>query len=137
MSKYPQVPTEIPNVFGGNFIEILSILEAAKISTYEYRPVKPSSKLAEHTPAGLRALADEIDAYETEKAEFDYWADAARTFNAAVDQKIEDTIKRDAGLYEIPEQYRGKVWNKAWQDGHSGGWGEVFNCLCELVDIFE
>jgi len=136
MSKYPTVPTELPNVFG-DFQTALVALETAKIGIYKFRPVKPSNKLSEHTATAMRKLADELEAYESERAEFDYWATTARDYNAAIDQKIEDTVKRDAGFYKIPELYRDKVWRKAWADGHSGGWSEVFGQLCELVDIFQ
>ena len=45
-------------------------------------------------------------------------------------------IKEYAGLDKVPEQYREKVYSKAYQDGHSGGYYEVYQHLCELVDIF-
>lgn len=45
-------------------------------------------------------------------------------------------MKEVAGLDTIPEQYRKKVWDKAWSDGHSSGYSEVYYHLVELIDIF-
>jgi hypothetical protein len=36
----------------------------------------------------------------------------------------------------VPEQYVGKVISKAWEDGHSSGYSEVFNCALGLAEIF-
>lgn len=51
-------------------------------------------------------------------------------------EAIESFIKYEAGLDSVPEQYRDKLYSKAWSDGHSDGYFEVYMKLCDLVDIF-
>jgi len=49
---------------------------------------------------------------------------------------MESYIKDIAGLNTIPKQYQEKVWSKAYSDGHSNGYVEVYNCLNNLLEIF-
>ncbi len=52
-----------------------------------------------------------------------------------IDSTIIEFIKEQAGISIVPEQYRENLWNKAWEDGHSGGFYEVY--LSSLIEIFE
>lgn len=37
----------------------------------------------------------------------------------------------------VPLEYRKKICQKAWNDGHSNGFSEIYNEMCDLVYIFE
>lgn len=137
MSKYPQVPTTLPTIpTEGTLEQIIRSLETAKISTYEFKPKKPSGGLSS-TATDLRKMADDLDRYEIEKDKFDWWVKTVSDYNTAVNQLIEDYLKAEAGLDRVPEKSRAKVWSKAWADGHSSGYLEVFYHLRELVDLFD
>lgn len=45
-------------------------------------------------------------------------------------------VKHDSDLESVPEQYRDKLYNYSYNQGHSSGYSKVYNILCELVDIF-
>ena len=62
---------------------------------------------------------------------------AIREHNGEVNVLIEGFIKKESGLFDIPEQYQNKVYYRAYSDGHSAGYYEVYQKLCELVEIFE
>ena len=49
---------------------------------------------------------------------------------------INEFIKIESGLNEIPEQYQDKVYNKAYEDCHGNGMYSVYLELCSLVEIF-
>jgi trehalose-6-phosphate synthase len=49
---------------------------------------------------------------------------------------LHEKVKEDSGLNDIPEKYRDKVYSYACREGHSSGYIEIYNILCELVDIF-
>lgn len=51
----------------------------------------------------------------------------------AQELRIEMYIKQQAGLFEIPEQYREKVWNKALE---KDSYFEIYQELDELTDLF-
>jgi len=51
-----------------------------------------------------------------------------------INEVIIDFIKEESGLNTIPEQYRDKVYSKAYENGN--GFYEVYIELCSLVDIF-
>jgi hypothetical protein len=55
----------------------------------------------------------------------------------AIEAVIESFIKEEAGISIVPIQYREKLWSKAWSDGHSSGYYDVYAQLCSLVDIFK
>ena len=54
----------------------------------------------------------------------------------AIENVAVEFIKEMSGLNEIPEQYRDKVYSKAYEYGHSSGLSEVYNTLVDLVEIF-
>lgn len=142
MSKYPRVPplpitadihdTDSVLTAIGKFLELV-----AEVNPSKFRPVKPL-KPFEQTPAATRAYADALEVYEADMAEYTAWLVDAKRYNNAIETAIEDFIKKESGLNtSVPEPYRANVWRKAWNDGHSGGYYEVYQELCELVDIFE
>lgn len=54
----------------------------------------------------------------------------------------ESVIRRDAFRHALEEEYglqdhpkREQVWMKAWDDGHSGGWGSIHNVYAELAEL--
>ena len=53
-----------------------------------------------------------------------------------INEVIIDFIKEESGLNTIPQQYRDKVYNKAYENGHGMGFYEIYLELCSLVDIF-
>jgi hypothetical protein len=54
-----------------------------------------------------------------------------------INEVIVEFIKDESGLNSIPEQYREKVYAKAWSDGHSNGYHEVYSELVSLVELFD
>lgn len=54
-----------------------------------------------------------------------------------IDSIIESFIMESAGISVVPEQYREKLYSKAWSDGHSSGRYEVYLRLQSLIEIFE
>lgn len=48
----------------------------------------------------------------------------------------EDALE-EAGLTYLPEDFQGRLFDKAWEDGHSYGYSEVFNYLLGLADLMD
>ena len=59
-----------------------------------------------------------------------YNAEAAR-----LHQKFRDDLFVDLGITMHP--LRDKLFAKAWEDGHSSGYSEVYNCALGLMDLIE
>lgn len=51
--------------------------------------------------------------------------------------EIEFAARQDEILSELPQEFRGAVSFKAYQDGHAGGYEEVMGHLIELVDMLK
>ena len=46
-------------------------------------------------------------------------------------------INAEKLLEQVPEQYRDKLWEYAYMQGHSCGYQEVYNYMLDLVEIFK
>lgn len=131
--NFPILPTALlqtTNVYQD--IENANLLKV----DYPNRPIRPRRPDSE-SPNEYRIYADLLEKYEAAMVEYNTNRDVISKHNREVDFLIEKYIRKASGLNTIPEQYRNKVWQKAWQIGHSSGYYEVYQCLCDLVDIFE
>jgi hypothetical protein len=90
---------------------------------------KPTKEAVERYTIAVEQYTLDLAEYKT-KDEV-YRAESLRLWNL-----LENKIKEDSGLNDIPEQYRDKVYSYAYQQGHSSGYSEVYNYLLDLVDIF-
>lgn len=135
---FPFVPTleqfKLDNHLLGTY-ELIKTLENLRV--HVSRPQKPSNSFKDHTSVGMREFADKLAIYETEYAEYLIQEKECKIHNQNVGDLIHDFICEESGLNTIPEQYQNKVFSKAWSDGHSSGYYEVYQELCELVEIFQ
>lgn len=123
-------------------VEIEGIYSAIQYGINNYltspqKPAKPQMPIGTPTSTQAREYADKLEEWE---AAIPIWKEARENcidYNRDIDGHIEYAIKTYAGLQNIPQQYRDKVWQKAWEDGHGYGFGEVYNKLCSLLEIFE
>lgn len=103
---------------------------------YPTTPVKPFLKKG-HTSAEAQEYSKLLNTYESDMVAYriakDMYYDKTNPINGLIEQKL----KEDSGLNKfVPEKNRDKVWSKAWADGHSSGYHEVYGHLCELVTLF-
>jgi hypothetical protein len=98
-------------------------------------PKRPRLALA-HTSKEAELYAVELQQFEASQQNYKAARNAVQSLSNAIDAVICEFIKQDCGLESVPEQYREKLWNKAWEDGHSSGYYEVHNKLLGLVEIF-
>jgi len=119
------------------FGEVYKAIEWAQKQYGEYpkapkRPVLQSK----HTSEEAKNYVVLLEQYEKDDTEYKTQKDLWTTNKRKVNDVIEQFIKNQAGLDTVPEQYREKISAKAYADGHSNGYYEVFQHLCSLVDIF-
>jgi len=130
----------LSKIFGDNVNEANSWVKdqlATIAPDWRSKPVKPLLT-SKKTSAEHRAYADALEVYEKEKEAWQVKAKEYEDIENATSWELEEYIKRESGLYTaVPEQYRSKVYAHAWQEGHSNGYTEVYNCLLDLVGIFE
>ena len=134
--NFPVLPPSL-NLVGEVYETIRSAQDTLMVPHIQ-RPAKPkASTLSEGVAAGMRKHADELEAWEAEMLAYNTSMGKIRMHNMKVDALILAFIKSESGLNDIPEQYQNKVFSKAWSDGHSSGYYEAYQQLCELVEIFE
>jgi len=134
----PNLPTleqfQLDNHLLGTY-EMIKLLEKLRVHvSYPRKPDGGGIKIK--TAQEHREYADKLELYEKEMEEYKVQEKECNIHNLKVDSLILDFIKNEAGLNNIPEQYWNKVFSKAWSDGHSSGYYEVYQKLCELVEIF-
>lgn len=101
---------------------------------YPERPSKPVLP-AHPTSADYRKHADALEKYAealwaNKRAAGAYYDEQAR-----VDAYAKEAMLVEAGLDKHPK--RDKIYNYAWQQGHSGGYSEVWNVLNDIADLFK
>ena len=105
---------------------------------YPERPSKPQLPTIKSTPAEHREYADSLEKYNELMITYSLDKDEYQEKEREINIELEKFIKELSGMNrQVPEKYHAKLWSKAWEDGHSGGYTEVYQELCELVDIFE
>lgn len=132
--NFPVLPTALPET--GDVYQDIDNARHLKVDcpNHPRPPQKPNSGAA---PKEYRIYADLLEKYDAAMVEYNTNRDIISKHNHEVDNLIENYIKAAAGLNDIPEQYRNKVWTLAYDRGHGSGYYVVFLQLLELVDIFE
>jgi hypothetical protein len=134
---FPTIPTidqfKSDNHLLGTY-QMIAELEKLRVSIQKpNKPIKP----VDFSSDSFRKYANDLETYETKLEEYQSNFTLGQIHNMKVDARILDFIKIESGLNNVPEQYREKLFRKAWSDGHSSGYYEVYQQMCELVEIFE
>lgn len=135
---FPTIPTleqfQLDNHLLGTY-EMIKLLEKLRVHvSYPRKPDAAGIKIK--TAQEHREYADKLELYEKDMEEYKIQEKECRIHNQNVHELIEMLIKSQADFNSIPSQYQEKVFSKAWSDGHSDGYYEVYQELCELVEIF-
>lgn len=124
------------------YLEHFSVYEAEKrIKThlndlYVHRPREPRLKSTTPTEEELSKFLAEKEEYQKLLKEYNVNNDFYKSESSRLYAILEDKVREDSGLNDIPEQYRDKVFRYAWSERHFSGYYEVYNRLCDLTDIF-
>ena len=98
-------------------------------------PVKPYlAKNANSKDAKVYAI--ELEGYETLEYNYAELKNSYLKMKILYNEILTELVKDSADLQSVPEQYRDKVYSKAYQMGHSSGLMEVHKYLVDLVEIF-
>lgn len=121
-----------------NASSVREAIEIAKEKQLEYpkKPIKPVSRSFEDTPKGMREYANALEKYDSEYDVYSQKLKKYREHKQKLDSQVVDFIKEETGLNDIPKKYQDKVYNYAYQQGHSSGYSEVACILYDLVEIF-
>jgi len=104
---------------------------------YPDRPTKPRL-LSSHNSIDAKRHAENMVQWEIDNDSYKVAISVYRNEEYDINQIIEAHIKEESGFNTIiPDDKKDKVWRKAWEDGHSNGYSEVYGCLCGLVDLFQ
>jgi len=120
-----------------SFCGLIDYLEKIK-GEYPQRPNKPNLP-QKHTSMMASEYSKELGIYEAVLLpEYQTKLKEYNTNRDLIDNLIIELIKEDSDFYRVvPLEYQSKVYSLAYQEGHSGGWSDVYNHLLDLVGIFE
>jgi hypothetical protein len=104
---------------------------------YVSKPKEPLLKSLKPTEEEVSNFLAEKEKYKTDLEDYKTKDEFYRKESSRLYSLLEYKIKEDSGLNNIPEQYRDKVYSYAYQQGHGSGYGEVYNYLLDLVEIFD
>jgi hypothetical protein len=130
---------ELIEKFSGNVIQAIKYVESLR-PEYPVKPVKPlanSKNIQNITSADALEWSKKLEVYEKEIIQYHLKKDHYQATVNLQEIELVEFIKDECNFYElVPERSREKVWSKAWSDGHSCGYYEVYQHLNELVDLF-
>lgn len=120
------------------FDSVMEAIQWARQQGREY-PKKPSKPFLKHGANSEEALnyANSLVVYEKEMVEYKKTNQEYTQEKNDIEGIVIDFIKDAAGLDTVPEQYRNKVYSKAYDYGHSDGLYEVYLKLESLIEIFD
>lgn len=101
---------------------------------YILKPTKPVQSINSSTDAKKYAIA--LEEYEKNLESYKIDIEIYKKRENEINLVITEFIKEMSGLNTIPEQYRDKVYAKAYSDAHSYGYDSVYIELLDLVEIF-
>ncbi len=103
---------------------------------YPTAPKKPILK-HDHTSEEARNYADSLDSYDIFKKDYDDFMNQYRLRDGEVNDIIKCFLWEITGLNQLQNVNKDKVWHKAYEDGHSSGWYEIWLQLIDLMEIFK
>jgi hypothetical protein len=116
------------------FHQLIIIIEKSA-SPHPERPSKPTLN-KNHNSQQVKIYSSQMEEYEKDMVQYDECLKIYRKECSDIAFIIEQLIKDEACLESVPEKSRDKVYSKAWSDGHSSGFYQVYQELVELVDLF-
>ncbi len=134
-----QLNTRFEEICGDKELTLYSKLDLLRQLSNGYvdLPTKPMLKSLTPTDVDMLQYAQDLIQYDIDLPIATQASRERNEFNRDVQSEMKCIICDESGLNDIPEQYRDKVYSKAWQDGHSGGYIEVYNELLDLVALFK
>lgn len=101
-----------------------------------FMPAKPQLQKNASSTDAMR-YAGELRVWEDEHKEYLLQMDFYNKRRQAIEGVIEDFIKEAAGLSVVPKQYQDKVFIRAYKEGHSAGFYEVYLKIKDLIGLFD
>ncbi len=108
-------------------------------SVQQRKPALPHKPILRKDCTSLEAskFAEDLRVWEESSKDIETLKKQVVEYNTKLDSMLVDYYREVAGCKAIPDQYKDKVYAKAWLDGHAYGHSEVYHKLCSLVEIFE
>jgi hypothetical protein len=106
---------------------------------YPKRPVTPERVIDKKTfdsdAEYYRTLADASEQYEKDMSEYKRQVKEAGEVGGQVASDFREFCISDHLDADIPEDIKGLVYSAAYEDGHSAGFSEVYNCMDDFAEI--
>jgi hypothetical protein len=120
--------TEIVN----SFYSLEDALQWRKtnLPSYPLCPRRPKMPNTDATSSEFKEYVASLQEYESEKEKYDLEVKEYNKTERELDTVVCKFIWKRSGLDTfVPELYRDKVWNRAYDCGHSGGYGDIMSHL--------
>jgi hypothetical protein len=121
-------------------LSVSDIIDAVLKSNESFRPERPMKPyLAKnHTSDEAIKYANNLAEYEKEYQAYQEKLIFHNSTQNRLNELVVEFIKEASCLTsDVPVKYRDRVYSFAYEKSHSGGYCEVYNTLCDLVDIFD
>jgi hypothetical protein len=102
-----------------------------------YKPKEPRMPKNNH-PESFLAYAEALERYQANLETWETYKAEAEAHNTLIYSICEGLVREDSGLdtLKVSDKQKEKIWRKAWEQGHSNGYYEVYQELVDLVELF-
>jgi hypothetical protein len=101
------------------------------------KPKAPPCPDSKSSAGEFRVYADALETYEKEKAEYEASIDKIREELSKRQSKFSDDLRVVAGAETvITDAQHTILYDKAYEEGHSGGYPEIHFAYEELLDFY-
>ncbi len=101
---------------------------------YPKKPEKP--RLSSHpTKREVESYLLNLEDYEKKSLIYKEKMEIYQTVDAEIHDNFRKDLFEDLGISNNPK--KDLLYSKAWENGHSAGFSEVYNVACDLVDLIK
>ena len=139
MSEIQKLPTLqdliVRHRDGVSVSDIIKFLDFSRFP-YPTRYERPRIR-KDFTAQDARSYAEQLENWETNEAKLKTEREAYYEQEQKIVVLLEGFIRYVTDFDEnVPEKSRSKVWQRAYEVGHSSGWYSIYQELNSLVDLF-
>ena len=102
---------------------------------YPIKPKKPKLSSTCPTKVEMAEFSEQSNQYEIDIVKYNIEREIWCKKESELMEKFRHDALNDVGLLNHPNV--DKIYNYAWQEGHSGGLSDVYYTLVDLADLFK
>jgi hypothetical protein len=103
---------------------------------YPNRPEKPKTPPSGAASSEVIEYAHKLQKWEADMDDFKQEMEGYKYQRMEMEESAAKFLLSESGWSSVDQDRANKAWAYAWRAGHSCGYNDIFNILCETYDYF-